>query len=383
MITRREFASVCSMLGLTQPCLAVGKRPYEFDSSVIVIGAGVAGMSVGHLLSQLGANYRILEAAPSYGGRVKTTHDFADFPIPLGGEWLHASAETLSQIVNSESVEVTTKLAPYQRKALYGKYKQGRLTTQRLGKYEDLKFVDETWLTFYQKYILPGIAKRMQFDTQIVEVDYSGNKVLMTDVLGKRYSADAAVVTVPPQIIKDGDIKFVPPLPKRKQKAFNDAYIWGGMKVFVEFKKKFYPAILEIEGTNNKKGQKMFYDAAYGQRSKKNVLGLFTVGEQAKPYQALGEDKLRDYILSELDQVFEGAASPNYVQHISQNWSNEKFIRQAYFADSGNWRLPPRMRESVGGRVFFAGDSYTDGEDWGSVHTAVQSSSEAVDQLLR
>ena len=293
---------------MTAPGVAGSGSVRHFDGSVIVIGAGVAGMSVGYLLGQRNVPCQILEAGPSYGGRVKTDDDFVDFPIPLGGEWLHADAGTLTKIVNDDSVDVSTTLARYRRDATCSVFRNGKLTTESVGRYDDLKFVDVTWLTFYRRYVLPSIAKRMQFDTQIVEIDYSGEKVMLTDATGKRYSADAVVITVPPQIIKDGDVTFVPPLPKRKQTAFADAYIWGGMKVFIEFRKAFYPTFLEIEGTNNRRGQKSFYDAAYGQNSDANVLGLFAVGDQAKPYQALRGNQLRDYLLAELDSIFNGQA---------------------------------------------------------------------------
>ncbi len=257
------------------------------------------------------------------------------------------------------------------------------LADPELGEHKDLKFVGGTWLTFYEEFIVPGIAARMHFDTQIVKVDYSGDGVLLSDANGNSYAADAVVVTVPPQIIKDRDIDFVPPLPKRKQEAFDDAYIWGGMKVFLEFSERFYPVFLEIAGTNNNDGQKAFYDAAYGQDSDANVLGLFTVGDQSKPYQARTGDDLRDYILTELDEIFDGAASQSYVRHIAQNWNEEKFIRQAYFADSADWRLPRMMQKTVEGRIFFAGASYISGDDWGSVHTAAESARVAVDRLVR
>ena len=87
-------------------------------------------------------------------------------------------------------------------------------------------------------------------------------------------------------------------------------------------------------------------------------------------------------MLAELDEIFDGAATRTYVQHIAQDWSREPFIRQAYLADDANWRHPPVLREPLAGRVYFAGDAYTDGEDWGSVHLAAQSAREAVDALL-
>ncbi|MEM7313748.1 MAG: NAD(P)-binding protein, partial [Planctomycetota bacterium] len=125
MIRRREFLSVCSALGLASVgCRSTPKPIIEAssksDKSVIIIGAGVAGMSVGHLLAQQGVDFTILEAAPGYGGRVKTNHDFVDFPIPLGGEWIHVNEDILPKIVNDETVNVDTEIANYTPECIYG-----------------------------------------------------------------------------------------------------------------------------------------------------------------------------------------------------------------------------------------------------------------------
>ncbi|MEM8735221.1 MAG: FAD-dependent oxidoreductase [Planctomycetota bacterium] len=384
MIKRRDFISVCSALGI------LGCQSYantsRFNGSVTIIGAGVAGMAVGHLLSQRGIDFTIVEAAPSYGGRVKTLHDFVDFPVPLGGEWLHVDEHVLRQIVNDDSVEVATELAAYESQSSYGFYSNGRLQVDPIGddldEFSDKKFINGTWLTFFEQYVLPGIRPQMRFDSVVTSIDYSKNNVSVSLADGGELESDAVVVTVPPQVIRDGDIEFTPQLPKRKQNAFRDASIWGGMKVFIEFKEKFYPTYLEIARTNSPRGQKLYYDAAYGQKSLANVLGIFLVGDPANPYQSRTGDALRDYVLDELDAIFDDVASRSYLKHVAQDWNKQKFIRQAYYADSADWRLPPRMQSSLGRKVFFAGDTYTDGEDWGSVHAAANSAREAVEALL-
>ncbi len=324
----------------------------------------------------------LFEAAARHGGRIKTDVNFADFPIPLGGEWLHVEADELKRIVGDESVLIETEIVGYGSDATVGYFQDGEFS---LGPSDDtdLKFVGETWLTFFETYVLPSVTDQLQLETEIVTVDYSGPEVVLTDRSGGEHRGDAVLVAVPPKIIKDKAIKFVPDLPVGQREAFDAANIWGGMKVFIEFAERFYPTALVVADTNDNDGQKLYYDAAYGQRTATNVLGLFTVGDQSIPYQELDPgEALRDYILAELDEIFDGAATRNYVKHISQNWNEERFIGQAYLADSGDWRLPPRMREAIDGRVLFAGASFTGGSDWGSVHTAAASARRAVSELL-
>ena len=325
----------------------------------------------------------LFDAAKHPGGRTKTNMDFVDFPIPLGAEWLHAEAETLEEIVNDDGVEVDVERLRYAPESTYGLYERGEIKTWSSDVVSDLKFKDHTWLTFFKQYILPGIQHKIQLETQIVSIDHSSDGVMIKDANGKSYTGQAVVMAVPPMAIKERRISFVPDLPTRKRDAFDKAIIWTGFKAFFTFKKRFYPTFLDIDGANTRKGQKMFYDAAYGQNTEYNVLGLFSVGDQAVPYQGLGDTQLKDKVLTELDQMFDGQASAGYLSHISQDWSQEPFIHQAYFANSGDWRLPPRMRSAINSKVFFAGDTYTNGEDWGSVHAAAESAREAVDMILK
>jgi monoamine oxidase len=111
-------------------------------------------------------------------------------------------------------------------------------------------------------------------------------------------------------------------------------------------------------------------------------LGLFAVGAPAEQYLALEGDEQRDHILAELDEIFGGAASRHYVRHVVQNWSDEPFIHQAYVADEADWRLVRTLGEPAGDRILFAGDAYTDGEDWSAVHVAADSARVAVERLL-
>ncbi len=339
-------------------------------------------MSAAYLLARLGVDVAVLEAAPQVGGRIKTARNFVDFPIPLGGEWIHVDADVLDRIVDDPTVEITTEVVGYGDEDETWLWDGAELSNLGPSGDTDLKIVGDTWLTFFEQYVLPSIDSRIQVGTPVQSIERTDDAVVITDATGTAHEADAVVVTVPIQVIKDRDISFMPPLSSEKLEAFDAARVWTGMKVFIEFEQKFWPSSVVIEGSDSDAGQKLWYDASHGQDSGRYVLGLFTVGDQSIPYQQQSGDGLRDFVLAELDEMSDGVATPAYVQHLAQNWAEEPFIRQAYFADSGDWQLPSRMRQPVGDQIFFAGDAYTDGSDWSSVHTAAQSAREAVELMV-
>jgi len=99
----------------------------------------------------------------------------------------------------------------------------------------------------------------------------------------------------------------------------------------------------------------VYYDAAIGKQSDRHVLGFFTQGSVAERYTAHGtDDELFAYVLRELDEIFDGAASQHDVKHIVQDWTREPYIQGSY---SQRKASAEKLAESVAGRVYFAGEA--------------------------
>jgi monoamine oxidase len=59
--------------------------------NVLIIGAGMAGLRAGQLLKANGHTVTILEGQGRFGGRCRTSHQWADIPVDLGASWIHES----------------------------------------------------------------------------------------------------------------------------------------------------------------------------------------------------------------------------------------------------------------------------------------------------
>lgn len=348
---------------------------------ILIVGAGPAGLSAAHLLTRAGVDVEVFEANSTHGGRIRHDLTFVDFPIPLGAEWVHVDADVLDEIVDDPEIDVETVLIPYDDAQL-GWYDDGLKLIPMEEVTDDLKFVGSSWLDFFDTYIVPGIADRIRLDTPIVTIDHGGEVVRLTDASGIVHEGDRVIVTAPLKILQRRDIEFVPPLPDDRLETIDGATVWSGFKAFFEFSERFYPAALSRPGIDSEDGQRWFYDAAYGQNSDFNVFGVFSVGNWADYYQGLSDDQFRDEILAELDEIYDGAASANYVRHFTQNWNEEPFARAAYLEDDAPSSISRQLAPPIGDRLFFAGDAYTSFDDWSSVHTAARSAADTVDQLL-
>jgi monoamine oxidase len=366
MMTRKEFVKICGILGVGLPlqasvlsCNKDGGIDIKFSGKVIIIGAGAGGLSAGYLLQQQGVDFEILEASSIYGGRMRINTDFADFPIPLGAEWLETNTRVFQEIVNDPSVSVNVET----------------ITDD-----PDRKFVNSSWYGFFEKHIVPSISSKIKYNTIVESIDYSGDQTVINTQNGS-YVADKVIVSVPLKILQDGDISFLPVLPQDKQDAINDTSIWEGFKAFFEFSNKFYKDEHVFNVVPSTDGEKIYYDAALGQNTSKNILGLFVVGKPALDFTSRSGDALRDFMLSELDTIYANQATPNYLKHITQDWDNEPFIKAGYMTDNADWRTVKTLGESVANKIYFAGGAYTDGDDWVSVHTAAQSAKKTIDEI--
>ena len=385
-MTRKEFVKMCGVLGIGLPLQtsltscreeSVTKAPEK----VLIIGAGAAGLTAAYLLHQRGIEVQVLEASSEYGGRMRTTNDFADFPISLGGEWLHVGRGVFDEIVNDASKEVTIETTPYDPAVDYGLFEGQQVSVSDIGFTIDQKFIDASWFDFFEAYVTPSVKEFILFNQIVSAVDYAGDQVSVV-VGDEEYTADSVIVTIPVKMLQNESISFNPELPDQKLEAIRDVTVWDGCKAFIAFSEKFYPTFIGFNIEPETAGQKLYYDAAYGQRTDENILGLFAVGTGTLPYVELSDEQLIAYMLDELDEIFDGQASANYMNHLFQNWNAAPFANGAYVVDHENWRRVRTLGESVGNKLFFAGDAYTTGEDWSSVHTAARSALRAVAEMV-
>ena len=380
---------MCALLGIGAPVLnscgliaeSESKSTLKPGDSVIVIGAGAAGLSAAYLLQQQGIHVQILEASHTYGGRMKRTTDFTDFPIPTGAEWLHNKRNTLDKIVNDPSVKITTVTKEYNYKVDQALVDGKEENLKSLGFTIEQKFINATWFDFFEAYIVPSIKSKIRYNEVVRSIDYGTDQVVV-ETATETYKAAKVIVTVPVKMLQLNTITFKPPLPEKKTEAISNVKVWGGCKAFIAFSEKFYPTAVGFGAIPEDQGHKMFYDAAYGQATEQPILGIFAVGPAAQPYLTRNDYVLIRYLLAELDEMFDGKASPAYQKHIFQNWSKEPFAQGAYVHYFEDWKNIRTLGKPVADKVYFAGDAYTDGSGWSSVDAAAEAARRAVAEMV-
>jgi len=357
------FLSSILMQSCSSSQLIFPKSNTNFKGKIIIIGAGAAGMAAAFLLKSSGIAFEILEAAPVFGGRLKKTSDFADFPIDLGAEWIHVEPKILNEISNKPTLDARFEAMEYNPQTIQT-WKNEKLKSFNYIKnlYSEWKFKRSTWFDFFEQNIIPEISENLMLNKPVTEIQYTDQKVQVKTADNDVYEADKVLVTVPVKLLQNDKITFKPDLPLSKKKAINQIYVGDGIKIFIEFKEKFYPDILAFGNVFKAliEEEKFVYDAAFKKDSSKNILGLFAINEKAAAYTKLQtEEEIISRFLSELDQIFDGKATTHYVKHIIQNWSNEPYIQGAYSYsfDGDQEDIVGAISEPVMNKIYFAGEA--------------------------
>ncbi|PON44601.1 Histone lysine-specific demethylase [Parasponia andersonii] len=190
-----------------------------------------------------------------------------------------------------------------------------------------------------------------------------GVEVIAGDQL---FLADMVLCTVPLGVLKKRAIKFEPELPHRKLAAIDRLGFGLLNKVAMVFPHVFWGEDLDTFGCLSEQSHKrgeffLFY--GYHTVSGGPVLIALVAGEAAKTFECTDPSVLLDRVLSILRGIYspKGVNVPNPIQTICTRWGSDPLSYGSYShvrvqSSGSDYDL---LAESVGNRLFFAGEATT------------------------
>ena len=377
----------------TSQTITVTEPSTSFDGKVIIVGAGAAGLAAAKKLKEAGIRYQILEATDHYGGRIQKDEDFADFPIDLGAEWIHADKTILNELIGQTGTEPDVETILYQPLDYYVlegmdyyKVPLAELEAFYAVFIKEYKFKNTTWYDYINDNFAEFVKQHIVYNAKVSTIDYSGEQVVVTTEDGTEYLSDKVISTVSVGVLKSNFINFIPALPAAQKAAIESVEFLPGLKLFMKFSQKFYPDVLDFEIPTGEKG---YYDAAYLKEAEDHVLALLSVGPPTEEFYQLGNSQaIVEAALAELDGIYNGAASEFYTgEYILKDWGQQ-------VNTLGSWTNPDEvcpedLKTSLDDKVYFAGATYgaifdvdNTSNVRGSVQAAIVSGYDVVDKIL-
>jgi len=233
--------------------------------SVVIVGAGMAGLEAGSRLVRAGVDVRIVEARDRIGGRVRTDRSLG-LPLDIGASWIHGvNGNPLSDLADavdavrlptdwdnrivrdSDGAIVASNDVPTDFDVVTEIEHEfaadiEALSPQAFEEGEAYGGVDVLFPNGYDEILQPlADDVEVELGAVVTRIDTSAD-VVKVDLADSTYEGDAVLVTVPLGVLKAGDIEFTPPLSADRAGAI--ARLGMGLldKVYLRFERVFWDA---------------------------------------------------------------------------------------------------------------------------------------------
>jgi monoamine oxidase len=445
-MSRRDFLAAATSAvggGLTGACARDDPPPPPDTRSVLIVGAGMAGLAAARSLEDAGWPVRVIEARDRIGGRVHTNRDWG-VPLEMGASWIHGTTDNplvdlarkaQAQLVTTDyygwaKLAVDPRLAPLDyNKKRWRRFVEGardQVDGGSLGAADDgaanseeLSDCERAELAFYvtteieDEYAAgANQLSALTFDQgnyaggdqDVITSGYDALPKLLADGLqivlnspvtavvrrdssvvvragNRSFEGPAAIVTVPLGVLKSGAITFDPPLPDGHTHAVNALGFGVLSKSYFRFDQRKW------------KAENAFYlylGAEAGLWSQwfslpgaaGPIVLAFNPGDRGRSAESSVPRDLMAGALPAIRELFGSDLSPVEVR--TSSWTLDPYARGSYSFHAPGSGLDDRRRlqEPVGERLYLAGEAVGI-DNPASVTGAVASGRHAAGELMR
>lgn len=337
-------------------------------ADVIVIGAGMAGVTAARELVRAGRSVCVVEGRERIGGRIHSVRDFCGAPVEAGAEFIHGvDAETWPDV---RAAQLAVRPCPYTRDTMFNIGHGARwlprilvhpgvwptftifrslarlappdmsarqfilrrgfagrarvmaemvLTAHLPGSLDEvgvLGLVEDKVLKLERGVnhrvepgydALPQFVGRgldVRFGFDVDTIRWHGDGVRVMSRDGDEMVARAAISTLPVGVIKSGRVTFIPELPATKREALESMVMGPVVKVLLRFKEPFWPSKLSTLACGIGPVT-LYWNVFYGTNGPAPaVLTAYATGPRAAHLSALSEAEAADTAVNDLCRLF-------------------------------------------------------------------------------
>jgi monoamine oxidase len=389
-------------------------------ADVIVIGAGMAGVTAARELARAGVSVRVVEGNDRIGGRIYSIRDFCGEPVEGGAEFVHGlGAETwpdvraaglsvrpcrstrgtmfnighgahwlpfillhpgvwpaftiLRQLRRHQPPDLSAREF-VERHGYRGRARtmaQMALTAHLPGSVDEvgvLGLVEDGVLkieTGVNHRITDGYDRLVEYIARGIDIQrgftvqaiqWGAAGVAIRATDGRELSARAAICTLPVGVLKSGAVRFVPELPESKRGALRHLEMGPVVKILLRFEERFWPRWLALLACGTGPIT-LYWPVFYGAEDKPPVLTAYSTGPRAAALGKVSEEEAAMVAVEDLRAQFP-KASPRLVAFRRIDWAADPLACGGYtFLRPGGSGARVRLAAADTGALFWAGSA--------------------------
>ncbi len=411
-------------------------------ADVIVVGAGIAGLSAARDLTAAGYSVIVLEASSRLGGRLRTDRSLGA-AFDMGASWIHGvegnpitalaqqagaptvvldfddvavydeggtkrsidefekaqvAFESLLETVADEGVEgvsfaeVVAEIKPDWFDDRLQAFFTSAYLTFDTGDLDQLAATlvdegeefegDEAVMSDGYDHVAEFVAAGLDIrtDTPVSAIDASGDTV--TIIAGDQwFAADEVIVAVPLGVRKAGAIAFTPSLPREHQAAIDGIGFSAVNKFFFVWEETFWDDVDFVAYTPTRRDVFNWFANVNHLVPGANALMTFAYADAARDSESRSDEEIIELAMTHLRDMY-GDDVPAPKAMLRSAWVSDPFTRGAYSFTAVTTEMEhfDQLADPVG-RVHFAGE-HTHREYFSTAHGAYLSGVRAAAEVI-
>jgi monoamine oxidase len=363
-------------------------------NDVLVIGAGMAGLTAARELARAGLSVAVLEARDRIGGRVHSIRDFCDGPVEAGAEFIHGKrAATWTEV---RAAGLAVRPCPLVRDTMFNvggatrwlpwvllhpsawpglgimrslarvraPDRTARAYLEHQGYRGRARIFAEMTLTGH----LPGsvdeigvlglledgvLHLEMGMNHRVMDgydrvagfigegldvrlgfpvqrIAWTPDGVVATAEDGRELAASAAISTLPVGVLRAAGVQFAPELPEAKRAALELVTMGPVVKVLLRFDERFWPRWLATLGCG-RGPVTLYWPVFHGRDDAPAVLTAYATGPRAALLSRVGEAEAAEIAIGDLARLFPKVDPRRHLMAFRRiDWAADPWARGGY-----------------------------------------------------
>lgn len=243
---------------------------------------------------------------------------------------------------------------------------------------EDYVIQDMSNMDIFRKLWAP-VFEKIIVNKEIISVDYSSSKIILTDQNNENQMFDYCCVAVPLNLIQN--MKFIPELPAKKASLLKQVEVDSLGKFLLKFSESFWPKnarYLVIPGLIN-----IYWTCT---KTSEPILTGFVGGSKCDEIEKLykeDKEKTIKILLNEIEEALHIKVEHCYLDSFWFNWGTARFFQGGYSHPTKNLNnIKIEINEPIDLRIYFAGEGLAKKHN-STVHGAIESGKYAAKRIIK